>query len=121
MKQRGILAPDPELLADSSPIRRQLLGGMGDNSHPLGSNPEAGPISQFWWHSQRSHTVFIVPARVAGTLCWADSNPALRRFTNEEERVPLKTWAEERGVSDFGLGKGTPRLGERYNARFGFG
>ena len=48
MKQRGILAPDPELLADSSPIRRQLLGGMGDNSHPLGSNPEAGPISQFW-------------------------------------------------------------------------
>ena len=67
MKQRGILAPDPKLLSDSSPIRRQLLGGMGDNSHPLGSNPEAGPISQFWWHSQRSHTVFIVPARVAGT------------------------------------------------------
>ena len=48
MKQRGILAPDPKLLAHSSPIRRQLLGGMGDNSHPLGSNPEAGPISQFW-------------------------------------------------------------------------
>ena len=48
MKQRGILAPDPKLLSDSSPIRRQLLGGMGDNSHPLGSNPEAGPISQFW-------------------------------------------------------------------------
>ena len=48
MKQRGILAPDPKLLAESSPIRRQLLGGMGDNSHPLGSNPEAGPISQFW-------------------------------------------------------------------------
>ncbi len=40
---------DPALLARSSPIRRQLLGAMGDLSHPLGKDPVSSPSSQYWF------------------------------------------------------------------------
>ena len=39
---------DPELIARSSPIRRQLLGALGPGSHPLGEEPEFHPASQYW-------------------------------------------------------------------------
>ena len=50
MRQTGIVdisSQDPELVARSSPIRRQLLGAMGDASHPLGPNPVESPNHWF--------------------------------------------------------------------------
>jgi hypothetical protein len=39
---------DPELIARSSPIRRQLLGALATGSNPLGRNPDTEPSSQYW-------------------------------------------------------------------------
>ena len=39
---------DPELIARCSPIRRQLLGALATNGHPLGEEPEFHPSSQYW-------------------------------------------------------------------------
>jgi hypothetical protein len=84
MRQTGIVdisSQDPELVARSSPIRRQLLGAMGDASHPLGPNPVESPNNQHWFVSSWDQ----VPLRK-----WA------------EERA-------QAGVAfDFGLGHGAP-------------
>ena len=40
---------DRDLVARSNPIRRQLLGAMGNLSHPLGPDPENHPDSQYWF------------------------------------------------------------------------
>ena len=61
---------DPELLEGASPIRKQLLGGMGDGSHPLGDNAAINDgVSQHW-------------------------------FPTSEQKVPLKAWAEEHARKD---------------------
>ena len=39
---------DPDLIAGSSPIRRQLLGAMATDNNPLGEDPEFHPSSQHW-------------------------------------------------------------------------
>ncbi len=39
---------DPELVAHSSPIRRQLLGELATGSDPLGDDPEFHPASAYW-------------------------------------------------------------------------
>lgn len=39
---------DSELLSRSSPIRRQLLGALGTDGHPLGTDPANQPVSQYW-------------------------------------------------------------------------
>ena len=39
---------DPELVARSSPIRRQLLGELATGSDPLGDDPEFHPASVYW-------------------------------------------------------------------------
>lgn len=39
---------DPELLLRSSPIRRQLLGALATEHHPLGQDPSWEPSSQYW-------------------------------------------------------------------------
>ncbi len=39
---------DPELIARSSPIRRQLLGALATGGHPLGKDPDWEPSSQYW-------------------------------------------------------------------------
>ena len=73
------LEQDPELLARSSPIRRQLLGAMGDLSHPLGKDPVGAPSSQHWFSLDGWQT------------------------------VPLKAWAEAQageGEHVWGLGYG---------------
>ena len=38
----------PDLIARSSPIRRQLLGALAADSHPLGQDPDWEPASQYW-------------------------------------------------------------------------
>lgn len=49
MRPSGYVDQDPELIARSSPIRRQLLGAMGDGSHRLGKDPADNPSSQYWF------------------------------------------------------------------------
>ena len=58
---------DPELVARSSPIRRQLLGELATGSDPLGDDPQFHPASAYW-----------IPASAS----WDD--------------VPLKAWSEQR-------------------------
>ena len=38
----------PELLAKSSPIRKQLLGALAAGENPLGTSPDFQPHSQYW-------------------------------------------------------------------------
>jgi hypothetical protein len=42
----------------------QLLGGMGDASHPLGARPADAPISQFWFTNDAAR----VPLKVRRAL-----------------------------------------------------
>ena len=49
VRPSGYVEQDPDLVARSSPIRRQLLGAMGDGSHLLGKDPLEGPSSQHWF------------------------------------------------------------------------
>ncbi len=49
IRPSGYIEQDPELINRSSPIRRQLLGAMGHDGHPLGSDPSANPSSQYWF------------------------------------------------------------------------
>ena len=50
--------------AASSPIRRQLLGAMGDLSDPMGDNPDNSPNSGYWHAKTPFH----------GTASWRDKN-----------------------------------------------
>ena len=38
----------PDLIANSSPIRRQLLGALSTGKNPLGDEPDFHPSSQYW-------------------------------------------------------------------------
>ena len=49
LRPSGYVAQDPELIARSSPIRRQLLGATGDGSDLLGVDPISSPSSQYWF------------------------------------------------------------------------
>ena len=48
----------------SDPVRRQLLGAMGDLSNPLGSAPDMSPDSQYWF----THDFGSIPLKE-----WAES------------------------------------------------
>ena len=39
---------DPDLIAKSDPVRRQLLGALAPDSHPLGEDPNYHPSSRYW-------------------------------------------------------------------------
>ena len=74
------LEQDPELLARSSPIRRQLLGAMGDLSHPTRQGS-----------------------------CWRTIVATLVSVLDGWQTVPLKAWAEAQageGEHVWGLGYG---------------
>ena len=43
IRPSGHVGQDPDLVARSDPIRRQLLGAMGNLSHPLGARPREPP------------------------------------------------------------------------------
>ena len=49
IRPSGFIEQDPELIARSSPIRRQLLGAMGHGGDPLGTDPANNPSSQYWF------------------------------------------------------------------------
>ena len=49
VRPSGHLEQDAGLIARSSPVRRQLLGAMGNLGHPLGSDPVNNPSSQYWF------------------------------------------------------------------------
>ena len=49
IRPSGYYEQDPDLIARSSPIRRQLLGATGDGSDPMGKNPQHAPSSQHWF------------------------------------------------------------------------
>ena len=49
IRPSGHIDQDPELIARSTPIRRQLLGVMGDGSDRLGKDPGSSPSSQYWF------------------------------------------------------------------------
>lgn len=49
IRPTGYIRQDPDLVLRSDPVRRQLLGEMGDGSNPLGKNPNGAPNSQFWF------------------------------------------------------------------------
>ena len=48
LRPTDYMQQDPELIARSSPIRRQLLGALATASPPLGHEPEFHPVSQYW-------------------------------------------------------------------------
>ena len=48
LRPTDYIQQDPELIARCSPIRRQLLGALATNGHPLGEEPEFHPSSQYW-------------------------------------------------------------------------
>ena len=49
VRPSGCIEQDPELIARSSPVRRQLLGAMGNLGNPLGIDPKNNPNSQYWF------------------------------------------------------------------------
>ena len=48
LRPTDYIQQDPELLARSTPTRRQLLGALATDNHPLGEDPEFHPSSQYW-------------------------------------------------------------------------
>lgn len=100
---------DPAILAAASPIRRQLLGGMGDLSHPLGDN--AGEVHQLrepcsgrllvaaaLSSAEALASLLTTAAPCLGLLSVAEIGVGTSQhwFPTREEQVPLKQWAESR-------------------------
>jgi ectoine hydroxylase len=48
LRPTDYITQDPELIARSSPIRRQLLGALHPDSPPLGKDPDWEPSSCYW-------------------------------------------------------------------------
>lgn len=80
VRPTGHIDHSPELLARSNPIRRQLLGAMGDLSDPMGSDPRNNPECQYWF-----------------TQNWA--TVPLRRWAEERHGGPPFDWGTGYGVS----------------------
>jgi ectoine hydroxylase-related dioxygenase (phytanoyl-CoA dioxygenase family) len=53
MRPTDYLQQEPELIAASSPIRRQLLGALPSGGDPLGDDPDFHPSSQYWLTQNR--------------------------------------------------------------------
>ncbi len=48
LRPTDYISQDQSLIDRSSPIRKQLLGALASGGHPLGSDPEIHPSSQYW-------------------------------------------------------------------------
>ena len=53
MRPTDYLQQDADLIAASSPIRRQLLGALASGDNPLGDDPDFHPSSQYWLTKNR--------------------------------------------------------------------
>ena len=48
LRPADFIQQSPELVAKSSPIRKQLLGALATGDNPLGTSPDFQPHSQYW-------------------------------------------------------------------------
>ena len=48
LRPTDYIQQSPELIAKSSPIRKQLLGALATEGNPLGASPDFRPSSQYW-------------------------------------------------------------------------
>lgn len=48
LRPTDYIEQDPDLIARSSPVRRQLLGALASGGNPLGEDAEVAPSSQYW-------------------------------------------------------------------------
>ncbi len=48
LRPTDYIQQDPDLIARSSPIRRQLLGALAGDADPLGTDPHWEPSSRYW-------------------------------------------------------------------------
>ena len=104
---------DPEILEAASPVRRQLLGGMGDLSHPLGDGASENDPPQKkdrflpapWLPAKKTRSDSQVhvcvradlSARLSVAACTAIGvGTSQHWFPSSEDKVPLKAWAEAR-------------------------
>lgn len=69
LRPTDYIQQDPELIAKSSPIRRQLLGALATGNHPLGVDHEFQPSSQYWLTKDQNDT----PLRA-----WAEAQAATK-------------------------------------------
>ncbi len=69
LRPTDYIQPDPELVARSSPIRRQLLGAVVGDGEPLGDDPEFHPHSPYWIVKDEDQ----VPLKA-----WAEENSEFR-------------------------------------------
>lgn len=53
LRPTDYMQQDPDLIACSSPIRRQLLGALASSDNPLGDDPDFHPSSQYWLTKNR--------------------------------------------------------------------
>lgn len=77
LRPTDYIQQDPELIAKSSPIRRQLLGALATDNHPLGEDHEFQPSSQYWLTKNRDD----VPLRA-----WAEAQMEAKK---QEPELPL--------------------------------
>ncbi len=48
LRPADYIQQQPDLIANSTPIRRQLLGALSTGKNPLGDEPDFHPSSQYW-------------------------------------------------------------------------
>lgn len=78
LRPTDYIQQDPELIAKSSPIRRQLLGAIATGNNPLGEDHEFQPSSQYWLTKNRDDT----PLRA-----WAEAQAENKE--KEEDAMPV--------------------------------
>ena len=76
LRPTDYIQQDPDLIAESSPIRRQLLGALPTGGDPLGDEAAYRPVSQYWLTKNWDD----VPLRA-----WAEE----RSQNNQSAREPL--------------------------------
>ncbi|MDP6052141.1 MAG: phytanoyl-CoA dioxygenase family protein [Candidatus Latescibacteria bacterium] len=74
LRPTDYMQQDPDLIARSSPIRRQLLGALAPGSDPMGDDPEFHPASAYWLAQNEDD----VPLRA-----WAEAHARSRTSARE--------------------------------------
>ena len=88
MRPSGYMNQDPALIARSSPIRRQLLGAMGDDRNPLGSDPVAHPVSRYWFTEDEASVPLKAWAEARAGPESYDRDSVSGQVQREVKRIP---------------------------------